>query len=63
MNLIDACKENNVEKVIALSTDKASNPINLYGATKSLHLISYLSQQIIQIAIILQNFVLFATVM
>ena len=34
MNLIDACKENNVEKVIALSTDKASNPINLYGATK-----------------------------
>ena len=34
MNLIDACKENQVEKVIALSTDKASNPINLYGATK-----------------------------
>jgi UDP-N-acetylglucosamine 4,6-dehydratase len=33
-NVIDACIENNVEKVIALSTDKAANPINLYGATK-----------------------------
>jgi len=33
-NVIDACIENNVEKVIALSTDKASSPINLYGATK-----------------------------
>ena len=33
-NLIDACIENNVEKVIALSTDKAANPINLYGASK-----------------------------
>lgn len=34
MNLIDACIEAHVEKVVALSTDKASNPINLYGATK-----------------------------
>lgn len=34
MNLIDCAIENNVQKVIALSTDKASNPINLYGATK-----------------------------
>jgi UDP-N-acetylglucosamine 4,6-dehydratase (inverting) len=34
MNLIDACIDNNVKKVVALSTDKASNPINLYGATK-----------------------------
>lgn len=34
MNLIDACIENNVERVVALSTDKAANPINLYGATK-----------------------------
>ena len=34
MNVIDAAKANNVKKVIALSTDKASNPINLYGATK-----------------------------
>ena len=33
-NVISACIENNVEKVIALSTDKAANPINLYGATK-----------------------------
>ena len=34
MNLIDACIDSKVEKVIALSTDKASSPINLYGATK-----------------------------
>ena len=33
-NLIEACIENNVKKVIALSTDKAANPINLYGASK-----------------------------
>ena len=33
-NVIDACLKNNVKKVIALSTDKAVNPINLYGATK-----------------------------
>ncbi len=33
-NLIDAAIENNVERVLALSTDKAANPINLYGATK-----------------------------
>lgn len=34
MNVIDACIEANVQKVTALSTDKASAPINLYGATK-----------------------------
>ncbi len=34
MNLIDACITAGVKKVVALSTDKASNPINLYGATK-----------------------------
>ena len=33
-NVIRAAIANNVEKVIALSTDKAANPINLYGATK-----------------------------
>ena len=34
MNLIDACIDHGIKKVVALSTDKASNPINLYGATK-----------------------------
>jgi len=34
MNLIDACIDQNVKQVVALSTDKASSPINLYGATK-----------------------------
>lgn len=33
-NVIDAALNNNVKKIIALSTDKAANPINLYGATK-----------------------------
>ena len=33
-NIIKAALANNVDKVIALSTDKAANPINLYGATK-----------------------------
>jgi len=34
MNLIDACIDRGIKRVVALSTDKASNPINLYGATK-----------------------------
>jgi UDP-N-acetylglucosamine 4,6-dehydratase (inverting) len=34
MNLIDACIDKGVKRVVALSTDKASSPINLYGATK-----------------------------
>ena len=33
-NIIEACLHNNVKKVVALSTDKASSPVNLYGATK-----------------------------
>ena len=33
-NVIEACIEEGVDKVIALSTDKAANPVNLYGATK-----------------------------
>src|SRR5690554_4863996 len=34
MNLIDACIDKGVTRVVALSTDKASSPVNLYGATK-----------------------------
>jgi UDP-N-acetylglucosamine 4,6-dehydratase (inverting) len=34
MNVIDAALDNKVKRVVALSTDKASSPINLYGATK-----------------------------
>lgn len=33
-NVVDACFETNVQRVVALSTDKACAPINLYGATK-----------------------------
>ena len=34
MNVIDACIDKGVKRVVALSTDKASSPVNLYGATK-----------------------------
>ncbi len=34
MNLIDACIDKGVKRCVALSTDKASSPVNLYGATK-----------------------------
>ena len=34
MNIIDACIDKKVKKIVALSTDKASSPANLYGATK-----------------------------
>ena len=34
MNVIDACIDKGVKKIVALSTDKASSPANLYGATK-----------------------------
>lgn len=33
-NLIEACMDTGVRRVVALSTDKASSPVNLYGATK-----------------------------
>lgn len=33
-NLIQVCNEKNIKKIVGLSTDKACNPINLYGATK-----------------------------
>ena len=35
-NLIDACYDHNIEKVIAVGTDKAVSPLNTYGATKML---------------------------
>ncbi len=34
MNLIDACIDRGIKRCVALSTDKASSPLNLYGATK-----------------------------
>jgi UDP-N-acetylglucosamine 4,6-dehydratase/5-epimerase len=34
MNLIEACIDQGVKRIVALSTDKASSPVNLYGATK-----------------------------
>jgi UDP-N-acetylglucosamine 4,6-dehydratase/5-epimerase len=34
MNLIDACIDKKVKRIVALSTDKASSPANIYGATK-----------------------------
>ena len=34
INVIDACLDKGVEKVVALSTDKSVSPINLYGSTK-----------------------------
>jgi UDP-N-acetylglucosamine 4,6-dehydratase/5-epimerase len=34
INLIDACIDNKIKGVVALSTDKASSPVSLYGATK-----------------------------
>ena len=33
-NVIDACIDNNIKQLVSLSTDKASSPVNLYGATK-----------------------------
>jgi len=34
MNMIDACIDKGIKRCVALSTDKASSPVNLYGATK-----------------------------
>ena len=45
-NLVQACLDTGVRSLIALSTDKAAAPINLYGATK-LCLINFLLLQII----------------
>ena len=45
-NIIEAAIDQNVKKVVALSTDKATSPLNLYGATSCV-VISYLFQQII----------------
>ena len=45
-NIIECCLVNKVKKIVALSTDKAAAPVNLYGATK-LALINYFLQQII----------------
>ena len=47
MNVIEASKNNNIKKVIALSTDKASSPINLYGATKLCSDKLFVSQNVI----------------
>ena len=33
-NVVQACLDTDVQRVVALSTDKAASPINLYGATK-----------------------------
>ena len=33
-NVIESCIENNVSNLVSLSTDKASSPVNLYGASK-----------------------------
>ena len=47
MNVIDASKSTRIKRVIALSTDKASSPINLYGATKLCSDKLFVSQNII----------------
>ena len=60
-NVIQAALHNNVERVMALSTDKAANPINLYGAT-NLHQTNFLLQPITCPAEGL-NFQLYAMVM
>ena len=61
-NVINACLANEKLRVIALSTDKAANPINLYGATK-LSQINYLCQQITWLAIRTLSFLLSDTEM
>ena len=45
--MVESAINNNVEKVISLSTDKAVSPINLYGASKVYVLINYSFPQII----------------
>ena len=61
-NVINACLANEKLRVIALSTDKAANPINLYGAT-NFPQINYLCQQITWLAIRTLSFLLSDTEM
>ena len=61
-NVIKAALANNVKKVVALSTDKAVDPVNLYGATK-LAAEKLLFLPIIYLVINLQGFQLFVMVM
>ena len=56
-NVIDAAIQNKVKRVIALSTDKAAAPVNLYGATKLFQINFLLLQIIIKVGMIL-NFLL-----
>ena len=57
-NVVKASIYNNVKKVIALSTDKAANPINLYGASKLRQIKSLYQVILLQDIIIRQNFLL-----
>ena len=55
MNVIDTAIDNNVKKIVALSTDKASDPVNLYGATNWFQIDYLLHLQTILEVIKVQN--------